>query len=115
MAWVWYRVLCVVLVLMQGLLVWGGVAIRQNASWFYEQDPKYSPEMYASAGMLLIVSGVVFGILNIAIIFLPRKPWVYALHTSNAIAAVLLCCPAPLAIWVLVMIWKPENRRWYGA
>ncbi|MBX3117660.1 MAG: hypothetical protein KF784_01230 [Fimbriimonadaceae bacterium] len=114
-AWIWYRALCILLVLIQGFLAWLGYWIRTNAEWFHQEDPSQAVATYRGAGDFLIVCAIVFAILNIVIIFLPRKRWAYALHVTNVIAAIALCCPAPLAIWVLVMIWKPENRRWYDA
>ncbi len=116
-AWKLYRVLLVVLVLMQGAIFAMGMWVRNNAQWIADQDPdrQTSVSMLVSYGNTLIWSGVIFALLNIALFFLPRKPWAYGIHLTNAIAGIAMCCPAPLAIWVLVLMCKPEAKRWYDA
>lgn len=114
-AMVWYKVLLAVLIVFQGVFIAGGYLLIRNAQWFNEQDPTVSPDAMRNYGMTLIVTGAIFALLNIALYFLPRRSWAYGLHLTNVIAGITLCCPAPLAIWVLILMLKPECRQWFDA
>lgn len=70
--------------------------------------------MVEQASALLRVNGIVFFAVNLLLPLLPKRPWAYFVHLGNALAAIVLICPAALAIPVLATWQKPEMRQFFG-
>jgi cell division protein FtsW (lipid II flippase) len=113
--WVWYRLLCVLMALINLCIAGMGAFLVRSQEFLASQtrnDP-IPPEFWSQQGWILISMGAIFGPLNIALMFLPRRPWTYMAHLGNIIASILFVCPAPIAIPVLVMWIQPETRDYF--
>lgn len=111
-AWIWYVVLCVLMALYNFAIVWLGVLFAQNdAAWTkaLEMPTGY----FAQYSMMLMASGVIFGVGNLILPFLPKKPWMYVLHVVNIIAAGLTCILLPVAVPTFILFLKPEAREFF--
>jgi hypothetical protein len=109
-----YRALsCLIAALNLGLAWLGGWLIQSRAeiaAWI--RDPS-SVTTWAAYGWFCIVAGLIFGVLAIAVLFLPRTPWAYVAHLTNIVAATLTCVLAPLAVPVLVFWFRQDTRDYF--
>ncbi len=115
----WYRSLCGLLAAAHGLLAYGGLTLAQNGLCLEGNDPEIlihlgDPGLLMRLGWILAATAAFFGLANLAFLFLPRRPWAYGVHLSNIIGAVCLCCPAPLALPLLLAWMKPQIKAWFG-
>jgi hypothetical protein len=113
---VWYKVLCLVMaainVFLAGLGVWALSLFRR---WALDHPEQAADLERTEWGLwLLIGMGVVFGIVNVAIMFLPPRPWTYLVHMTNILASGAFCCPLPLAIPVFIFWIREDTRAHYG-
>lgn len=105
--------LCVVMALLNVALIFGGIAMQDNAAALAEQSQSL-PAFWEGYGQFLILSGAVFGVLNLLVPFLPKRPWAYMVHLGNILSACLFCCPAAMAIPILVFWLRPDVRTFFG-
>lgn len=114
--WRWYQVLCVFLAVVNAVLAALGVWIGTNLDWLVSlsENPESDRAALAQGGPVLIGTGIAFAALNLMLLTFPRKPWAYLVHLGNILAAIFLCCPAPLAIPLLIFWIRPEAREYFG-
>lgn len=114
--WFWYRALCVWIAIVNLGLAASGLWLVRNLDGIVglSLNPDRDRSLLLFCGSSLIVMGLTFAMLNIALLVLPRRPWAYFVHLGNAAAAVLLCLPAPLAIPVLYYWMQPDVREIFG-
>ena len=110
--WYWYIALCVLLALLNIGILFVGIWFLANEADLAAQSG-YSVELVRWEGNFFISCGAIFALGNLALPFLPRKPWIYVLHMTNIIAAGLTCCLLPLAIPVFLGWLKPEAKAMF--
>ena len=112
-AWPWYIVLCILLAILNFGLVGMGFWMMANEALMV-REAQYPPGMAQLYGMTFVVCGVVFGIGNLVLPFLPKSPWIYILHMTNIIAAGLTCLCLPIAIPVFIAWLRPDVREFFS-
>ncbi len=110
--WGWYVVLCVANAALNVGLIYLGVWLLGNDEWLVQnlQLPKGS---MTEASLFYIVAGIVFGIGNLVLPFLPKRPWTWVLHFANIIAAGLTCILLPIALPVFLGWLKPGTKAMF--
>ena len=104
----WFRVLCGVLAVEHFGLACFGWWVRGFIP--PPEDMGFKPSL-ETGGTVLLWMGLAFGFLNLALIFAPRKPWVWVAGLSN-LAATVVCCPPGLL--VLIAWNRLETKRHFG-
>jgi hypothetical protein len=114
--WNWYRALCLLLALINVAISVGGFWTMTDGveMAFAAARPQADIDLLAHGGLFLFWAGIVFGILNLLILRLPKRPWAYLVHLGNLLAAIPFICPAPFAIPVLIHWVRPETRQFFG-
>ena len=111
--WSWYIALCVLMAALNA----GAAALGMwvfNQAEYLSIEAQTRPDYWRNYGTFLVLSGVVFGILNLLLPLIPKKPWAYLVHMGNILACVFCCLPAPLAVPVLIYFLKPDAREMFG-
>lgn len=111
-AWTWVRGFCWLLAICNLGLAALGVAFVSRAEVL--QSEFFTAEIVRQVGWLAVATGLFFAALNVAMAFLPRKPWVWVAHMINLVVPMLLICPAVLCIPLLVAWLKPETKAYFG-
>lgn len=110
--WVWYRLFCAALALfnlgLAAIGIWFVAAAGSLQTEFLQEG------IVRQVGWLAIATGVIFFGLNLAMIFLPRKPWAWQAHYVNIVLAGCTLCLAPICIPLGIAWLKPEVRRAFG-
>ena len=109
----WYKAYCFLAAAAH--LAFACVALWANGQDSLRQNPSIPPDVVALLITSLVIIGVLFGILNGAMAFLPRKPWVYGVHLANLVTGTLTLCCAPLTLPLLVFWLKGNVREFFGA
>jgi len=115
-AWNWYTALCLLLTMINAaILALGTWAMTGGVEMAIQADRLQSDiDILKSGGQLLVWMGATFGLLNLVMLTLPRRPWAYFLHLGNILAAMPFVCPLPLAVPVFIQWIKPETREYFG-
>lgn len=118
--WNWYRVFCILVAIANAAMVPYGAAILRGTAQIplpEAQDPDTAEAISGvipALGWSMISTGAAFAILNVLILFAPRKPWSYAAHLLNIILGILSCAFAPLCVPMLVVWLKQPTREFFG-
>lgn len=110
--WGWYVVLCVLMAACNGVIAGSGVYLASNSGELsrISQD---SAAFWQGYGGFVLWIGIVFGLVNLVMPFLPKKPWAYMVHLANILGACLFICPAAMALPILVFWLRPEVREFF--
>lgn len=114
--WPWYKAYCYLLAACQAIPIGFGIlAMKLREIPMADYDVPPEPYPLRSSGITLVVMGVVFAALNIAVVYLPRRPWTWVAHLINLISGAMCICPLPVTIPLIIAWIKPDVRRYYSA
>lgn len=119
-SWKWYRTYCILMALLNLAGIAYGVAVlvgRIELPLPQTDDPDVAEAMSRlapSIGWSLVVTGLAFVVLNVAILYLPRRPWAYGVHLINIVLGFMSCILIPLCIPLLVSWLKPQTKNKFG-
>ena len=115
----WYRVFCVAMALVYGLLILMGLVmliapamlkgVLSSAGNGKEVDTVVNMVM----GGVYVVLGLVFGALYLVGAFLPPRPWTWVTGIVLIALSFTNCCCIPFAIPVLIFWIMPETKTYF--
>jgi hypothetical protein len=66
------------------------------------------------AGAMFLPTAVAFGLLNLWLSRVQRRPGHWAMHLGNICLGVASCCLTPLCLPLLLAWLRPEVKQWFG-
>ena len=106
----WFRVYCVAMAVIYGLVVFG-VAVVLFPDLLGEEEPAAFRIGY---GAFIILIGLVLCVPYAAVLFLAPRPWVWVFDLVLIGVGMTSCCTLPAAIPLLVFWLRPETRAYFG-
>ena len=113
----WYRIYCFFMVLLYAAAMAGGASIVLFHSQLAAQITKGGTELndvdLTARGIILMMMSILMFSVNLAAMFLPRRPWAWVYHLVNIALGLTGCCffvTIPLLIFWL----KPETQQYFG-
>lgn len=108
----WYRAYCIALAL-------ANVVLAAVGWWMYRDREQlrsdvFEPAVIGQVGVLTIVTGALFVVLNLLMMSLPRRPWAWVAHLINILVPIGLCCPIVVCLPLLIYWLKPEVKAYFG-
>jgi hypothetical protein len=108
----WYRVYCVVLLLLYFACACGGVALIALRGQM--ADAKTPEVEWLINGIVLLGTGVVMFALFLAALVLPVRPWTWVYHLVMIALGLTSCCTWSATIPLLIQWLKPATQHYFG-
>ena len=109
-AFLWYRVYCGVMVVLYLLVTVMGVFLASYAP----RTREYNSEETFLMGVIYALVGLVFFIVFVVALFLPRKSYNWIVGIVMMAIGMTSCCFLPFLIPLIIYWVKPETKAYFG-
>jgi MFS family permease len=109
-AFLWYRVYCGVMVALYFLVAGLGVVMAV----MQPETREYRAEEMLIMGIVYAVIGVIFAVVFLVALFLPRKSYNWIVGIVMIALGMTSCCFLPFLIPLLIFWLKPETKAYFG-
>jgi cell division protein FtsW (lipid II flippase) len=109
----WYRVYCVLMVLLYLLVAVLGIVFVVFSQQFAADDPELSSTDALIMGWMFFAVGIGLVAPFAAALALPRRRWVWIYHLVMICIGLTSACCLPVTIPLLIFWIKPETKAWF--
>jgi hypothetical protein len=109
-AFFWYRIYCGCLIMLYFALAALGLFL---VAFVPDTGAREDTEVYIT-GMVYGILGLIFGIIFLIALLLPRKPWNWIVGIIMIALGMTSCCTLPALIPLLIYWLKPETKVYFG-